>query len=253
MELFELAKLLPEPMCNEVFSCLNHQQRRALSGKYMPKKKSAFISLSSRVVADPVTIFAAMSERRENLPIEEILRNWLLNKKREMLKAALDFVKIPHSEGVTSNDLDAITMSPAVEFVKLVKNLKDAGFTFEEQIIYYCAIGGENYLRVKELREVVKSWGGEGNLPQYDEKEIVSIADEPKEETLAVEDKSEEAPAPAEEKAEEPAEEKKKPAKKSAKKAKEESEGDKPEVAEEAEKPKKKPAAKKAAKPKAEE
>ncbi len=187
MEIYDLMGIIPKELAEEMISVLNHQQRRALAKRYVPTKRpKGYVSLKHRVKADPEKIFSAISQRRESLPGEEIIRAWMLAKKRDLLIAALDWAGIPHENGVTSQELDAITNAPPKELARLTKSLLDAGFSLEDVLIYLAVIRTNYYLEIKEFRNLVASWGGEELLPEVEE--IVSLSDAEKEEESDAED-----------------------------------------------------------------
>jgi len=166
MQLYELFSIAPASIYEEIFTSMNNKQRRAMMGQYSGHKSGKFVSLKSRQKADPSVIFEKIIEREENLPLEELMRIWFLKKQRNMLGDALDWAGIPHEDGVTNDELDAITKAPLENLEELVKLLSEKEYPVEHILMYLAAIGCEGAFYVEPLRQVVIEWGGEEMLPQ---------------------------------------------------------------------------------------
>lgn len=166
MQLYELFSIAPTSIYEEIFSALNNKQRRAMMGQYTPHKSSKFVSLKTRQAADPSLIFGKIVEKKENLPLEELMRAWFLKKQRSLLSDALDWAGIPHEDGVTNDELDAITKAPLSNLEELVTLLIGKEYPPAHVLMYLAAIGCDGALHVDALRQVVIEWGGEDMLPK---------------------------------------------------------------------------------------
>ena len=177
MELYQIVDKVPGTIASEIFASLNHKQRRVYIGRYQPRKSTKFVSLKSKTELDIPVVLSAMAKAKENLPVEELLRSWFLSKKRDFLATALDFADIPNQDGVTDNELDAITKAPLKNLAALVNHLRDKGFSLEETVLYLITIGCENFAYIKEFRDILTTWNAQSLLPEPSPEQPVAPLD----------------------------------------------------------------------------
>src|SRR5688572_17334729 len=90
----------------EVFGASGRKAREAYFARHdikKPRKLSGLPKAGAKSEARAATLHEVLAERDDEELVEELLRVWLMTK-RPMLAAALDFLEIPHEEGLTESD-----------------------------------------------------------------------------------------------------------------------------------------------------
>jgi hypothetical protein len=129
---------MPDPTPTELIRHLDEKKFIILAHD-SPKavRETIFARLGIKPKATPKTRFAkpgakteeqlhalheALQEVDDNEVAEELLRNYFL-KRRALLGAALDYLKIPHEDGLTNAELDAFAKLTPTEGKKLLESL----------------------------------------------------------------------------------------------------------------------------------
>jgi len=88
-------------------------------------------------------LFALLKDTDDDEMAEEVLRTWLLTK-REMLAAALDYLKIPHEMGLTeSEEVSKFEKLSSRDVKKIADALKDHG-SADDIRVYLKFMGSTN-------------------------------------------------------------------------------------------------------------
>lgn len=120
----------------EIYSLAPRASRQIIAKRCGVKKntKGSIAGMKERNEKLIKDIYDAMLLHNDHQLAEQLIRNWLYNK-RPMLKAALDYMNIPNEDGLTENDLDAFETMNEEECKKLQDTLaKD--FPAEDVYIY---------------------------------------------------------------------------------------------------------------------
>ena len=109
----------------------------------LPRREENHFALAQKNEARVVALFAHLKTVDDDQMVEEILRTWLLSR-RDILGAALDYLEIPHDNGLTeSDDVDKLSSLSVDELKPLVKALSETASTDDIQI-YLRFMGAEN-------------------------------------------------------------------------------------------------------------
>ena len=107
-----------------------------------PKKSKGLPKAGAKNEARIAGLFDALRTKEDDELAEEVLRSWLLTK-RPMLAATLDYLKVPHENGLTdSEDISRFEELKAKDIKAIAKNL--AGIAPKEDVIVYLKFMGAN-------------------------------------------------------------------------------------------------------------
>lgn len=126
---------------DEVFAAAPRASRTALAKRFGVKKRPGLASLSARKQREDTNrkVYEVLLAEGDPALCEELLRNWLF-KRRDLLAACLDYMKIPHVGGLTEEDLTPLETLGKKETATLQAKLGEE-FPPEDVYIYLRFVG----------------------------------------------------------------------------------------------------------------
>ena len=142
----QIVREMSEAKFQEVFGVSIRKARETYLARHnikAPKSVKKSLRAGAKNEARVVALFAHLKTVDDDQMVEEILRTWLLSR-RDILGAALDYLEIPHDNGLTeSDDVDKLSSLSVDELKPLVKALSETASTDDIQI-YLRFMGAEN-------------------------------------------------------------------------------------------------------------
>lgn len=137
----ELLRAVSADKFAEIFASASRAARAALAKRFGIKKPPAFGAgaLKERRDEHARRIQEAFLEEGDARLSEELIRAWLFTR-RPLLGAALDYMKIPHNNGLTDEDLTAFEQLGAKAARQLQEHLA-ATFPAEDVFVYLRFVG----------------------------------------------------------------------------------------------------------------
>ena len=118
----EMAGCSPKAVRETIFT------RLGVKAKPMPKTK--FAKPGAKNEERLHALRETLQEVDDDEVAEELLRNYFL-RRRELLAAALDYMKIPHEDGLTSSELDAFAKLTEAQAQKMLDKLSEDHDSFD--------------------------------------------------------------------------------------------------------------------------
>jgi len=129
----------------EIVNASPRQAKEAYFKRHSIRAKSSgsgFMKPGEKMKVRIEKLFNALEQNSDDELGEEIIRAWLLSK-RELLAHALDFLEIPHVNGLTEADLTKFEKLNGRDSKKLLEHLKNAA-TEDDIKIYFSFMGVPN-------------------------------------------------------------------------------------------------------------
>ena len=124
----QIIREMSEAKFQEVFGVSIRKARETYLARHnikAPKSVKKSLRAGAKNEARVVALFAHLKTVDDDQMVEEILRTWLLSR-RDILGAALDYLEIPHDNGLTeSDDVDKLSSLSVDELKPLVKALSE--------------------------------------------------------------------------------------------------------------------------------
>ena len=142
----QIIREMSEAKFQEVFGVSIRKARETYLARHnikAPKSVKKSLRAGAKNEARVVALCTPENVVDDDQMVEEILRTWLLSR-RDILGAALDYLEIPHDNGLTeSDDVDKLSSLSVDELKPLVKALSETASTDDIQI-YLRFMGAEN-------------------------------------------------------------------------------------------------------------
>ena len=142
----QIVRDMGEAKFQEVFGVSIRKARETYLARHnikAPKSVRKSLRAGAKNEARVVALYGHLKAVDDDQMVEEILRTWLLSR-RDILGAALDYLEIPHDNGLTeSDDVDKLSSLSVDELKPLVKALAETASTDDIQI-YLRFMGAEN-------------------------------------------------------------------------------------------------------------
>ena len=142
----QIVREMSESKFQEVFAVSIRKARETYLGRHnikAPKSVKKSLRAGAKNEARVQALYALLKTVDDEQMVEEILRTWLLSR-RDILGAALDYLEIPHDNGLTeSDDVDRLTTLSLDELKPLVTALAETA-SQDDISIYLRFMGAQN-------------------------------------------------------------------------------------------------------------
>ena len=142
----QIVRDMSETKFQEVFAVSIRKARETYLGRHnikVPKSVKKSLRAGAKNEARVQALYGLLKTTDDEQMVEEILRTWLLSR-RDILGAALDYLDIPHDNGLTeSDDVDKLATLSVDELRALVGALAKIA-TQDDISIYLRFMGAQN-------------------------------------------------------------------------------------------------------------